>query len=218
MATLHWHDRTMSDTAPSPSPSPSTVTDRRSALFAAYAHAATVVAGVGADQLSGPTPCPGYDVATLVDHLVGAAWRAVALGRGQAPTGEEFPHVELADAPAQLRAAGAEAAAAWTDRQLMATTTMPWGETYAGSTLVDMYLCELVAHAWDLAMAIGATPGCHPALASAALDAAHAMLRQEYRDMMGVGNPFGAAQPVGPDATTLERFAAFMGRRLHWQA
>jgi hypothetical protein len=29
--------------------------------------------------------------------------------------------------------------------------TMPWGEEYAGATLVDMYLAELAAHAWDLA-------------------------------------------------------------------
>lgn len=37
----------------------------------------------------------------------------------------------------------------------------------------------------------------------AAIDhGARAMLRPEYRDMMGVGNPFGAEQPAGEDATT----------------
>ena len=32
---------------------------------------------------------------------------------------------------------------------------MPWGEEYTGATLVDMYLAELTAHAWDLARATG---------------------------------------------------------------
>lgn len=213
MATLAVHDGTMTDTeAFLPN-----VADRRGALVAAYPHAAEVVAGVRPDQLAGRTPCPDYDVATLVDHLVGAGWRAVALGQGETPTGEEFPHVELVDAPQQLREAGAEAAAAWTDDRLSATTTMPWGEIYSGSTLVDMYLSELIAHAWDLAGATGQTPSCDDDLATAALGAAHAMLHPEYRDMMGVGNPFGAEQPAGDDATTLDRFAAFMGRRLDWR-
>ena len=33
---------------------------------------------------------------------------------------------------------------------------MPWGEEYTGAALVDMYLAELAAHAWDLARAIRA--------------------------------------------------------------
>lgn len=213
MATFGVHDGTMTDTTASASD----VADRRPALVAAYAHAADIVAGVGSNQLTGRTPCPDYDVATMVDHLVGAGWRAVELGRGATPTSAEFPHVELTDAPGQLREAGAQAAAAWTDDRLSATTTMPWGETYTGSTLVDMYLAELVAHGWDLAVATGQTPGCDQGLAAAALAGAHLMLRPEYRDMMGVGNPFGAEQPVGDGATTLARFAAFMGRHLDWR-
>jgi uncharacterized protein (TIGR03086 family) len=213
MDTLVVHDGVMNDTTSS-SPASS---DHRGALVAAYDHAAEMVAGVRTDQLAGPTPCPDYDVATLVSHLVGAGWRAVALGRGETPTGEEFPHVELSDAARQLRQAGTEAAGAWSDERLAATTTMPWGETYTGATLVDMYLSELMAHAWDLAVATGQTPGCDQDLAAAALAAARAMLRPEYRDMMGVGNPFGAEQPAGDDATALERFAAFMGRRIDWQ-
>lgn len=213
MATFGTHHDAMTDTTAFPPNA-----GRREALVAAYAHAAAVVAAVRPDQLASPTPCPDYDVGTLVDHLVGAGWRAVALGRGETPTGEEFPHVELTDAPGQLRSAGRETAAAWTDDRPSATTTMPWGETHSGSTLVDMYLSELIAHSWDLAMAIDQTPSCDEELASAALAAARTMLRPEYRDMMGPGNPFGAEQPAGDDATTLDRFAAFMGRPIDWRA
>ena len=188
-------------------------TDRRQDLVRSYAVAADVVAAVRPHQLGGPTPCPDFDVAAMVDHLVGAGWRAAALGRGAEPTGDEFPHVELADAPDQLRRAGKEAEAAWSDdARLDATTVMPWGETYSGETLVNMYLAELAAHSWDLATATGLAGRLDPTLAGAALDGARAMLKPEYRDLMGKGNPFGAEVKAPDDATDWERFAAFMGR------
>jgi uncharacterized protein (TIGR03086 family) len=186
--------------------------DRRPALYRAFDHAAEVTERVDPSQLGLPTACPEYDVAALVDHLVGAAHRTVALGRGENPTAAEFPHVELAEAPQQLRRAGDEARAAWADdARLEATVTMPWGETYTGSTLVDMYLAELATHAWDLADATGLELP-EKDLAGTALLAARAMLRPEYRNTMGKGNPFGSELAPTPGATPWECLAAFMGR------
>ena len=189
--------------------------DHRADLIRSYQLAADIATGVRAEQLAGATACPDFDVAGLVDHLVGAAWRAVALGRGEQPTGaEEFPTVELADAPDQLRRAGDEAKEAWAeDARLTATTTMPWGEIYDGRTVVNMYLAELTAHSWDLAHATGQLDRLDPALAAPALDGARAMLKPDYRDLMGKGSPFGAEIPAPSDASDWERFAAFMGRQ-----
>ena len=115
--------------------------DRRSTLFDSYENAAMIVAGIDAEQLGHPTPCPKYNVAGLIDHLVEAGHRAAALGRGQAPPpGDESPHVELSDAPGQIRSAAEQAAQAWgDDSSLYLRYTMPWGEEYTGATLVDMY-------------------------------------------------------------------------------
>jgi uncharacterized protein (TIGR03086 family) len=188
--------------------------DRRPALFEAFSYAARVLSKVTPDQLADPTPCPDYDISALIDHLVGASWRAVEIGRGDTPSGDEFPHVELADAPTQLHQASQDAKMAWTDERLAATTIMPWGETYTGSTLVDMYLSEIMAHAWDLLVAIEQPRTAPEPLAESALAAARSMLKPEYRDMMGTGNPFGAEQPVRAEDTTFDRFAAFMGRTI----
>jgi uncharacterized protein (TIGR03086 family) len=188
--------------------------DRRPALFQAYDHAADVVEGTDEGQLRRSTACSEYDVASLVDHLVGAGHRAAALGRGETPTGDEFPHVELSDASEQLRRAGKEAEVAWSDdARLAATVVMPWGETYTGATLVDMYLAELATHAWDLAAATGQLGRLHSELATTALDGAHAMLKPEYRNVMGEGSPFGSEVPAPADATEWERLASFMGRQ-----
>lgn len=190
-----------------------TSADRRSALYRCFGLAAEVAAGVTPAQLTGPTVCKDYGVATLIDHLVGAGHRVAVLGRGETPGAEEFPHVDLADAPGQLRQAGVEAEAGWSDdARLVATTTMPWGEAYSGATLVDMYLAELATHTWDLAEATGQSLTSSD-LAEVALEGAKAMLRPEYRNMMGEGNPFGSELDPPPGADAWDRLAAFMGRR-----
>lgn len=196
-----------------------TTTDHRAALARAYDHAAEIVAGVEPEQLGLPTPCADFDVAALVDHLVGAGRRAVDVASGETPPGEEFPHVGLAEAPGLLRSAGSDARTAWRDRaRLDQETTMPWGETYTGRTLVDMYCAELVAHAWDLATATGQTERLDQELATEALEAAHAMLKPEYRNQMGPGSPFGTEVAVPPDAPPADRLAGFMGRDPRWKA
>lgn len=188
--------------------------DRRSILLNAYENAAVIVSGISDDQLDHPTPCPRYDVAALIDHIVEAGRRAAALGRGQPPApGDASPHTEVSEAAGRLRSAARAATAAWGDDPGLATTVaMPWGEHYTGAALVDMYVVELAAHAWDLAEATGQVDGLDPTLAEPALRSARAFIRPAYRDRVGPGAPFGAEVPVPLDADDWERFAAFTGR------
>lgn len=188
-------------------------TDRRTALIRSYDTAVGVVSNVGTEQLSSPTPCDKFDVAALVDHIVGAGFRAAELGEGKQPTGDEFPHVELTDAPDQLRRAAKQAEAAWSDTaSLSRTITMPWGENYIGETVVNMYLAEMATHAWDLAAATGQVDKLDSAVTREALEGARAMLKPEYRNLVEPGSPFGSEVEAPPDATDWERLAAFMGR------
>ena len=188
--------------------------DRRRTLAAAYENVVTIVSGIAADELGHPTPCPGYDVAGLIDHVVEAGRRAATLGHGHAPPpGDDSPHVALADAPSELRAAAQEAAQAWADDASLSTkTTMPWGADYAGATLVDMYVAELSAHAWDLAVASGRVDRLDRSLAVPALEGAQAWIKPAYRNLVAPGSPFGSEVDVASDATDWDRFIAFMGR------
>jgi uncharacterized protein (TIGR03086 family) len=188
--------------------------DRRRTLLDSYENAAVIVSGIVPDELGHPTPCPKYDVAGLIDHLVEAGHRAAALGRGQAPPpGDESPHVELSDAPGQLRSAAEQAAQSWGDNSSLSVSyTMPWGEEYTGATLVDMYLAELAAHAWDLAKATGQVDTLDPSLAVPALEGARAWIKPQYRNMVEPGAPFGTEVDPAPGADDWERLAAFMGR------
>lgn len=66
-----------------------------------------IVSGIDAEQLGHPSPCPKHDMAGLIDDLVEAGRRAVALGRGQAPTtGDGSPHMELRDHPSGAQSVG----------------------------------------------------------------------------------------------------------------
>ena len=188
--------------------------DHRSALLDSYENAAVIVSGIVADELGHPTPCPKYDVAGLIDHLVEAGYRAAALGRGQAPPpGDESAHVELSDAPGQLRSAAEQAAQAWSDNSgLSSMYTLPWGEECTGAYLVDMYLAELAAHAWDLARATGQIDKLDPFLALPALEGARTTIKPQYRNLVEPGSPFGAEVYPAPGADDWERLAAFMGR------
>ena len=188
--------------------------DRRSTLLDAYENAAVIVSGIDADELGHPTPCPKYDVAGLIDHLVEAATGRPLSAAGRHPRPETSPpHVELSDAPGQLRSAAEQAARAWgDDSSLSLRYTMPWGEEYTGATLVDMYLAELAAHAWDLARATGQLDKLDPSLALPALEGARAMIKPQYRNMAGPGAPFGAEVSPAPGADDWERLAAFTGR------
>jgi uncharacterized protein (TIGR03086 family) len=188
--------------------------DRRSTLLDSYENAAVIVSGIDAADLGLPTPCRKYDVAGLVDHIVEAGHRAAALARGQAPPpGDASPHVELSDAPGELRHAAEDAAQAWNaDSNLSSVFTMPWGEEYTGAALVDMYLAELATHAWDLACATGQIDKLDPALAVPALAGAKVMVKPAYRNMVGPGVPFAAEVDPPPGADDWAHLAAFMGR------
>lgn len=188
--------------------------DRRISLLDSYENAALIVSGVGVGDLGRPTPCPKYDVAHLVDHMVEAGHRAAAVGRGQTPPpGDDAPHVALSHAAGQLRHAAVSAARAWDDEsRLSSKFTMPWGEEYSGATLVDMYLAELAAHAWDLARATGQIDQLDSSIAAAALEGARALIKVEYRDMVEPGTPFAREVPPPAGADDWERLVAFMGR------
>jgi hypothetical protein len=64
-----------------------------------------------------------------------------------------------------------------------------------------------------LAAATGQLGRLGQKLALGALQAARAMLKPEYRNLMGPGNPFGTELEAPSDATDWERFAAFIGRQ-----
>ena len=137
-----------------------------------------VLDGVADEHLDGPTPCPGYSVGALLDHVCGLTlaftWAAEkstaehAVDGGPAPGGATAANLDprwrevLPERLAALAAAWADPAA-WQGLSEAGGVTMP--SEITGLVALD----ELVLHGWDLATATGQDFRCEPADAEAVL-------------------------------------------------
>lgn len=168
---------------------------------------ADLMAGVGPEQATRPTPCPDYDVQALCRHL--AQWvRVTAAGFAEEPRIEEPEAHEPTDAAAEFRASADHAVEAarrlGLDRDIrFQTASMP------GPVITTMMLGEYVAHGWDLAVATGQPVPFIAQEASLAQQGLAGMLTDEYR---GEGKDFGRVVEAPADADEVARFICFTGR------
>jgi uncharacterized protein (TIGR03086 family) len=187
-------------------------TDPRPYYDRALGWAHGLIAGVRPDQLTGPTPCPEFDVRTLLGHLVATVDRARVIGEGGAP----FSVPSVITGPADHEWADAYGAAqqrmwaVWSDDGLLdAMRTVPWGEV-TGRAAMWGYVNETLVHGWDLAVATGQPAEADADLATAALAGAIDKIPAERR---GGPIPFGPVVEPAPDAGPTERLANWSGRR-----
>jgi len=194
-----------------------TVTDGTGTLALlerALEQTAAIIAAIPGGQAGLATPCPGWDVRTLVRHLVGQDLRNfLVVARGgtadwQAPADElgEDWGTEFRDRAAQLMAV-------WRAADLEEQVAMPGGGQAAMGGRADQQIAELAMHGWDLVRATGQQANLDPALAEHALSWSRQMLRPEFR---GPDRAFGPEVPVPPDAPAYQRLAGWFGRDPGW--
>jgi len=123
------------------------------------------VALVRSDQWGDPTPCEGWDVRELVNHVVGEERWTVPLlaGRTIEDVGDSLDGDLLGDDPAAAAAHAARSAQnAVTEPVLRgATVQLSYGEESAAEYVSQLAADHLI-HGWDLAVAIGAEPQLDP--------------------------------------------------------
>jgi uncharacterized protein (TIGR03086 family) len=189
-------------------------TDPRPGYRAALDWVVGLAAAVRPDQLDLPTPCPEYDVRTLLGHLVGTARRAVAIAEGRSPFDTPTDVTDVADGDLATTYAreAARALDAWAeDARLDALVSVPWGRV-PGRGAVAAYTNETLVHGWDLAVATGQDSEADPQLAQAILVVARRAIPAEPR---GGHVPFAPPVEPAPDAGPTERLANWSGRSRH---
>jgi uncharacterized protein (TIGR03086 family) len=169
-----------------------------------------VVAGVGRDQWQAMTPCNGWDVQVLLNHLVSGNLWAAELGAGATIEqvgdrldGDVLGNDALAayDTSAKLAAAAFEAPGALDAPCAVSYGPVP-GSVYAGHRFIDVLI-----HGWDLAVATHQDTTLDPDL----VDAADQILHTEA-DMVRASGMFGEDLAVSADASAQTRLLAFIGR------
>lgn len=186
-----------------------------------FAPQARLVAGIAErvtdEQLSGPTPCPEYEVRHLLGHLVGLTGAFRDAGRkDMSPVLDQDPggHVpELGPGwRAELPELLDELVEAWRDPAAWEGMTRAGGIDLPGAVAGIVALDELVVHGWDLARATGQAY----APDEASLGAAQAVLTPQEGDESSRGGLFGKVVAVPDDAPLLDRVIGLSGRDPGW--
>ena len=169
------------------------------------------VAGVKADQWTWPTPNEGWDVRTLLNHIVaGNLWAAeLSAGRTIAEVGARLDGDVLGadplgayDASAVVAAAAFEAPGALEAPCAVSYGPVP-GSVYAGHRFIDVLI-----HGWDLAVATRQDTRLDPSLG----EACFAILEPQF-DQLKASGAFGSEVVVSADADPQTRLLAMLGRR-----
>lgn len=175
-----------------------------------------IVHGVGEAQWGASTPCDGWDVRTLVNHVCGEDLWAVRLFAGAtlAEVGDQFDGDVLGDDPVTAALAAARAAdVAATDHLLPgARVHLSYGEEDAGEYALQLSADHLV-HGWDLAAATGQERGMDPDLVAA--------VAAWFADREGMYRSGGAVGPrvsdTGDAQDAQTALLAAFGRSAHWE-
>ncbi|MGW4642944.1 TIGR03086 family metal-binding protein [Sphaerisporangium sp. NPDC004334] len=165
-----------------------------------------LVAAVPPGRLADPTPCEGWDVRALLDHLVweNLLWAGLAEG---APRSDFAADHLGRDHVAAFRAAAEATMAAFRRPGMLAERFGP----APGWRLVEQVLIEMTVHGWDLARAIGRPADLVPDVAEALMPS----VREIYGGLPRTpGGSFAPERPVPDGATPADRLAAYLGRRL----
>jgi len=214
----------MTNAADTPSTATNTLptTDPRFLFAHAVITARATVDGVRPEQMTLPTPCPEYDVRTLLGHMVIVFRRLVALGNGTDPMDMPSHDEGVADEewPATFLQAAHDVQAAWTDAaKLEQMMVLPWA-TAPGAAMVAMYTAELTVHTWDLAVATGQQPAWHGPTIEAALATALMALpsgdREAHFAAMAVDMPEIAGRPPFHNPVTTADTASALDRLVGW--
>lgn len=169
------------------------------------------VAGVAPHRWDGTTPCDGWSVRELLNHVVTGNWWVHELvgGRTIAEVGDRYDRDVLGDDPLAAydeSARAAEAAFATPDamdRPCAVSYGPVPGRIYCGHRLIDV-----LVHGWDLASATGQDATLPHDLVEACL----AVVEPEHEALAASG-AFGTEVAVPPDAGAQVRLLALLGRR-----
>jgi uncharacterized protein (TIGR03086 family) len=165
-------------------------------LARALDQAGDVLDHVAPDQARLPTPCGDWDLGTLMDHLLDAPRRFLAMMRGErVDWSAPAPHVAEEWGPA-FHVAADDLVHAWHEHP------------DAGAVQTDWQTAEVAVHTWDVATAIGWPTGrLDPEVAQRALAFLRANLTGADR-----GPAFGPPQPAPGGSGPYEELAAYAGR------
>ena len=176
---------------------------------AACASTRSVLASLQPNQMQAQTPCESWDVAGIINHVVGGTHFFAAGMRGEQP--QEGQDWASGDYMAAFDSAVADSLAAFqAEGALEKTVSLPFGDM-PGAAVMGLATTDTFTHGWDLAKATGQDTNLAPELASALHQQSRQMIQPGFRGENGQA-PFGLQQECDDDSCAADQLAAFLGR------
>jgi uncharacterized protein (TIGR03086 family) len=183
-----------------------------------------VVDRVTPADLDRPTPCAGWDLRTLLEHMAGqdrgfaAAVRAARVG-DEVDVSAFAPH-PLGPSPAATLAAGLDEVVAAFAAGADGLVLLPeFGSRPSLPIVVQMHLIDALVHGWDVSASLGTqadyTAQLDPDVVAAALAMSEQIPDDEYREAPGA--TFAHVLPAPQDADPWSRTLTLLGRDPAWQ-
>ena len=172
--------------------------DSISTLSRALDQTGDVLAAIRHEQLSDPTPCPDWDVAHLIGHVIADAVRFTDSVRGGDPDWTAPPDPVTAEWTARFRSDADDLIHAWHQQ-----------EDQADEGAADWQIAEFAVHTWDLVRATGQDRVLDPEVAERGYAFMSKALTPENR-----GRVFEPEVEAPDDADPYDRIAAFAGRQI----
>ena len=184
-------------------------------MAAAAAETARAVTGAAKTApLDTKTPCPDWDLRTLLNHtILWTAYSAERRARGES-VAEDLMSKDFTAEPGYAEAYQAQIAKAvhaWSDPEAWAGDRIVMGGAMPAADIAAILIMEMVLHGWDVAKAAGQDYHCSGELAQAVLQTV-----QAQGDMFRRYQGFAAIVPVPDDAPAFDRALGLAGRNPSW--
>jgi uncharacterized protein (TIGR03086 family) len=180
------------------------MTDPLAALVRTLDVTATLVAGIGDDGWDAPTPCSGWTVRALVEHVVDIERLVTAR-----LTGAPDPTTDALVTPDAVARHGADLLAAFRRPGALDGDVAMLVGVVPGPVAVELQITEYLVHGWDLARATGQPVDVLPAdLAERSL----AFTRGALARVSPERSPFAPPVAVDDAAPAIDRLVALLGR------
>jgi len=176
---------------------------------------AELVATIGDDQWTGPTPCLEWDVRELLNHMASETmWTAPLLGGAALEeVGDRFDGDVLgADPRATFAVAADEALASVEAVPLDRMVHLSAGQTPAARYIGELTL-DFLVHGWDLAKGLGMDHTMDPEISTVMFT-----VLVPFEPMLRDSGVFGERIPTDEDADVQVRLLGLLGRRADWTA
>ncbi|WP_067827919.1 TIGR03086 family metal-binding protein [Nocardia inohanensis] len=178
-----------------------------------------VVSGLTTDDLDAPTPCAGWVLRDLLEHMIIQHHGFAAAARGGAEDLAFWKPRPLGPDPiAEYRAAAEQVLAAFAEDGVL-ERRFPLPEVRDGAKLpaplaISFHFVDYVVHSWDVAKTLGTTVSFDPEILGAALLVARAVPGGDSRTAPGAA--FAPEVKTGDDAPDLDQVVAVLGRTPGW--